>query len=133
MLTLAANPVAQSFLACLEKAQHVTKPFDYWLLKDALPPEDVEGILALPVAAPTDAEFSGRRETNNAQRMFFGADAQRRYAVCRRVADGFKDPPTCGIGSDLLLALRVASNSVASLAVVHATVRYSICPMLAKT
>jgi hypothetical protein len=91
MLTLADNPVAQSFLGCLAKANHVTKPFDYWLLEDALPPEDVEAILDLPVAAPTDALFSGRRETNNAQRLFFGAEAQKKFAVCRRVADGFKD------------------------------------------
>jgi hypothetical protein len=69
MLTLAANPVAQSFLGCLAKANHVTKPFDYWLLEDALPPEDVEAILDLPVAAPADALFSGRRETNNAERI----------------------------------------------------------------
>jgi hypothetical protein len=73
MPTLAANPVAQSFLGCLAKANHVTKPFDYWLLEDALPPEDVEAILDLPVAAPADALFSGRSETNNAQRIFFGA------------------------------------------------------------
>ena len=87
MLTLAANPVAQSFLGCLAKANHVTKPFDYWLLEDALPPEDVEAILDLPVAAPADALFSGRRETNNARAHFLGAEAQEKFAVCRRVAD----------------------------------------------
>ena len=91
MLALADNPVAQSFLGCLARAKHVTKPFDYWLLKGALPEADVEGILALPVAAPADALFNGKRETNNAQRMFFGPDAQERFAACRRVADGFKD------------------------------------------
>jgi hypothetical protein len=51
----------------------------------------VDGILALPVAAPADAVFNGRRETNNAQRMFFGREAQEQFAVCRRVVDGFKD------------------------------------------
>jgi hypothetical protein len=91
MLVLADNPVAQSYLACLGKAQQVTKPFDYWLLKDALPAEDVHAILELPVAAPAEAVFSGRRETNNAQRMFFGREAQERFTVCRRVAEGFKD------------------------------------------
>ena len=92
MLALADNPVAQSFLGCLARAKHVVKPFDYWLLKGALPGEDVDAILALPFAAPADAVFSGRRETNNAQRMFFGREAQESFAVCRRVVDGFKDP-----------------------------------------
>ncbi len=92
MFALADNPVAQSFLGCLAEAKHVTKPFDYWLLKGALPDADVDALLALPVAAPADAVFNGRRETNNAQRMFFGREAQEKFAVCRRLVDGFKDP-----------------------------------------
>jgi hypothetical protein len=91
MLALADNPVAQSFLGCLARAKHVAKPFDYCLLKGALPEAEVDGILALPVTIPSDAVFNGRRETNNAQRIFFGREAQERFAVCRRVAEGFKD------------------------------------------
>lgn len=91
MTALAENPVAQSFLACLARAKHVTKPFDYWLLEGALPEKDVSGILALPFAPPAEAVFNGRRETNNALRMFFGEEAQEKFAVCRRVVDGFKD------------------------------------------
>jgi len=91
MLALVGNPVAQSFLGCLARAKHVTEPFDYWLLKGALPDADVDAVLALPFAAPADAVFNGRRETNNAQRIFFGREAQERFAVCRRVVDGFKD------------------------------------------
>ena len=37
MLAIADNPVAQSFLGCLARAQHVTQSFDYWLLKSVLP------------------------------------------------------------------------------------------------
>ncbi len=92
MSTLTTNPVAESFLACLARAQHVTQPFDYWLLSGALPDADVAAIADLPVAPPRDAVFNGRRETNNSSRMFFGAEAQERYPVVRRVVDGFKDP-----------------------------------------
>jgi len=91
MSTLTINPVAESFLACLARANHVIAPFDYWLLKGALPEADVDAIANLPVAPPENVVFNGRRETNNSSRMFFNAEAQETYAVCRRVVDGFKD------------------------------------------
>jgi len=91
MVTLAQAPVADAFLACLARAKHVTQPFDYWLLKDALPEADLDAIAHLPVAPPEVPVFSGKRETNNSSRMFFGAETQKTYPVCRRVVDGFKD------------------------------------------
>lgn len=92
MVTPAEGLVAETFLACLKAADHATHPFDYWLLRNALPAADVEAISSLPVAPPEDVEFNGRRETNNSSRMFFGAEAQEKHPVVRRVVDGFKDP-----------------------------------------
>lgn len=91
-MTLADNPVTQSFLACLEQANHATEPFDYWLLNGPLLDADIDEILSLPVAPPEGAIFNGKRETNNSQRMFFNADAQERFPVCARLANAFKDP-----------------------------------------
>ena len=88
---VAATTVADAFLGCLARSRHVTKPFDYWLLKDILPTVDVEALLALPLSAPDNPVFNGRRETNNAQRIFFTAENQQTFPVCRRIADGFKD------------------------------------------
>jgi hypothetical protein len=89
---LGANSVAETFIACLSSARHETKPFDYWLLKDALPAENVDAILALSAAPPEGIVLNGKRETNNALRFFFGRENQDRFAVCRRIAEGFKDP-----------------------------------------
>jgi hypothetical protein len=86
------NPVAASFLACLAKAKKVTEPYNYWLLSDALPQEDVTAIAALPFAPPADAVFNGRRETNNATRVYFNPENQARFDVCARVVRGFQDP-----------------------------------------
>ena len=94
MHTLTENAVADSFLSCLEHSRHVTQPFYYWLLEDVLPEADVDAVEALPIAPPQDTEFNGRRETNNATRMFFNAEAQERFPVCRRIVDGFKDERT---------------------------------------
>ncbi len=89
---LEPNAVADSFLACLARSAHITSPYDYWLLHAALPEEDVSAIAALPFAPPAGTVFNGRRETNNATRVYFNGENQERFAVCRRVVAGFQDP-----------------------------------------
>ena len=89
---LALSPVAKTFLDCLAAARHETEPFDYWLLKDAIPAEDIEDILSLAASPSEGVVLDGRRETNNALRFFFTPERQEKFAVCRRVAEGFDDP-----------------------------------------
>lgn len=86
-----ANPVANSFLACLEGARHETRPFDYWLLEQPLPEGDCEDIAALPFASPEGAVFDGKRATNNSLRVYFTVENQAKFEVCRRVVEGFQD------------------------------------------
>ena len=38
--SLAPDPVAETFLACLKQARHETWPFDHWLLTNALTDRD---------------------------------------------------------------------------------------------
>ena len=85
-----ANPVAQSFLGCLARAKHVTKPFDYWLLVDALPWQDVDGILSLPFAPPQDIAFTGKREANNSTRVYFTKENQAKFDVCHHIHGAWK-------------------------------------------
>ncbi len=84
-------PVAESFLACLENADHKTSPFDYWLLNNPLPKGDCEAITSLPFAPPQDSIFNGKRETNNSTRVYFTPENQAKHAVCRRIVEGFLD------------------------------------------
>ena len=86
------DPLAQSFLACLESARHETWPFDYWLLQNVLAMEVADAIARLPFAPPTGTNFDGRRETNNATRVYFTPENQKRFDVCRRLVLGFNDP-----------------------------------------
>lgn len=85
------GPVADSFLACLRKARHETSPFDYWLLDNPLPEGCCDEIANLPFPPPEGADFSGRRETNNALRVYFTPENQAKFAVCRRLVEGFQD------------------------------------------
>lgn len=86
------DPVASSFLSSLADAQHETSPFDYWLLQNALPAQDVDDIANLPFAPPSSLEHEGRRATNNATRVYFTPENQEKFPVCARVAAGFKRP-----------------------------------------
>lgn len=86
------NPVAESFITCLENARHETAPFDFWLLEDPLPEGYCEAIAELPFPAPGAPNYNGRRETNNATRVYFTPENQDRFSVCERVVEGFNSP-----------------------------------------
>ena len=89
---LLADRVSGSFLECLKKADRRRRPFDHWLLTDALPEGVCEAIASLPFDPPSDAVFDGRRETNNSTRVYFTPENQEKFDVCRRVVEGFEDP-----------------------------------------
>jgi hypothetical protein len=91
MPVLAKSSVATQFLDCLAHSRHVTSPFDYWLLNEALPEDDIDAILDLPFPPPRIDSFSGRRETNNSTRVFFDPENQHRHPVMRHIANAFKD------------------------------------------
>lgn len=86
---VSGDQVADSFLRCLDRSNHVTVPFDYWLLTDVLPKADVDEVANLPLPAPKGAVFNGRRETNNSTRIFFSPDNQAKFPVVGRVAAAF--------------------------------------------
>jgi len=86
-----ANPVVNSFLACLQNARRETSPFDYWLLTNPFPDGVCDELVDLPFAPPGGAVFSGKRETNNSSRVYFTPANQVKYDACRRLAQAFQD------------------------------------------
>lgn len=87
-----ADGVTRSFLACLKSARHETRPFDYWLLENPLPDGCCKAIADLPFPSPEGMSFKGRREINNASRVYFTPENQAKFDVCRSVVEGFKSP-----------------------------------------
>lgn len=98
------NATGQNFLQCLQAAQHATAPYDHWLLQDALPEADIEAIAALPFAPPGTAIFNGKRETNNATRVYFTRDNQNKFPVCAAMVEAFTHP-------EMLAALTAATGA----------------------
>ncbi len=72
------------------------RPFRHWLLEDALPGQACVAIDALPFAPPAIDDTGGKRETHNSTRVFFGADARRRYAVCEDLAEALQGAAVTG-------------------------------------
>ena len=87
-----SSTVADKFLDCIMDARHETSPFDYWLLEDPLPDGFCDDITNLPFPSPEGAVFDGKRDTNNALRVYFTRENQAKFEVCRRVVEGFSDP-----------------------------------------
>ncbi|MGE3623722.1 MAG: 2OG-Fe(II) oxygenase [Bdellovibrionales bacterium] len=85
------DPLAGYFLASLAAARHETRPYDYWLLENALPDDVIDGIADLPLLPPFAPLFDGRRESNNSTRFYFTPDHCTAYPVCRDVARIFGD------------------------------------------
>jgi hypothetical protein len=86
------SPAPAHLLSCLEHARHVRAPYDYWLLDNVLPGGVIDAMGELPFAPPEGLGFDGRRDSNNSTRVYFNPDIQERFAVCREVADIFRDP-----------------------------------------
>jgi hypothetical protein len=85
-----AAEIAACFIQCLEEANRRDWPYSYWLLENALPEETVDDIGRLPIAAPTGLLFYGKREINNASRVYFTPENQDKHPVCREMATAFK-------------------------------------------
>lgn len=80
---------AAHFYACLEKAVHHSEPFAYWLLENILPPPLIDALAVLPSPPAEDVVFAGRRENNNACRIYFSPAYQRQFPVCRQLVSLF--------------------------------------------
>jgi hypothetical protein len=78
----------------LSAASQEDSPFRHWLLADVLPVELYRALRDLDLGPPPPAESAGRRETHNAQRLFFGTTAQVRFTAAAGLASAFQHPDT---------------------------------------
>jgi hypothetical protein len=83
--------IADQFIAALDAADHQRWPYDYWLLEEALEKAVAESVALLPFAVQDGMDFGGRRECNNALRVYFTPGLQQRITLWGTIADAFKD------------------------------------------
>ncbi|WP_240002385.1 2OG-Fe(II) oxygenase [Oleisolibacter albus] len=81
----------------LEACNQQEWPFRHWLLTQVLPADAAKAVHGLPWQPPAIDDTQGRRETHNASRRFFNAEARQQFAVAADVAEALQHPETVGL------------------------------------
>ncbi|MCP4935831.1 MAG: 2OG-Fe(II) oxygenase [bacterium] len=86
--------VAQSILSSLDLSDKRLEPYPHWLMQDVLPAGYCEAITSIPIHAPTveEANFDGRRNTNDDLRTYFNEEQQAKRPVIKEIVEGFEHP-----------------------------------------
>jgi hypothetical protein len=85
--------IAACFARAIDTASKGEQPFRHWLLRDVLPRDECDTVAALPIESAAIADTLGRRETNNATRVYFGRENQARFPVCAGMAAALQGGP----------------------------------------
>jgi len=57
-----ADDIVRGFVKSVDNGKRSDKPYRYWSIKDCLPPDTVDDVIALPFEAPSLDGISGKRE-----------------------------------------------------------------------
>jgi hypothetical protein len=69
-------------------------PYRHWLLHNTLPESVAAQLTALPFPVAAVGDTKGRRETNNASRIFFSPENRARHSIVEAVVAAFQDVDT---------------------------------------
>ena len=86
-----ADDVARNFIKSVDSGKRSDKPYRHWLIRDCLPSDTVDDVVALPFEAPSLEGISGKRELHNNTRKYFDVDNRKLFPVCEAVAQAFQD------------------------------------------
>lgn len=89
----AAAILARHFSRVIAGTQPAQYPFRHWLPDGLLPSDACAALATLPIAQPDIADTLGRRETNNATRVYFARENLARFPVCAELAAALQDDP----------------------------------------
>jgi hypothetical protein len=91
VLKSSADDMVRSFVKSVDNGKRSDKPYTYWSIKDCLPADTVDDVIALPFEAPSLDGISGKRELHNNTRKYFDIENRTRFPVCEAVAQAFQD------------------------------------------
>ncbi len=86
--------IAEKFFGSLDRRETRTTPYTHWILKDVLPKDVCDGVLALPITPARIDDTLGRRDAHNESRVFFSVENRKRFNVCRDTAAALQDAAT---------------------------------------
>ena len=77
------------FVRSLLLSDERSQPYRHWLLRHVLPIDFARSLAALPFPAPDAMDHDGRRETNNAKRVYFTPENQKQFSICADFVEAF--------------------------------------------
>ncbi|MGZ5863619.1 MAG: 2OG-Fe(II) oxygenase [Methyloceanibacter sp.] len=86
-----ADDIVRAFIKSIDRGQRADQPYPNWSLKECVPADTLDDMLALPFEAPSLEGVSGKRELHNNTRKYFDVDNRKRFPVCEAVAQAFQD------------------------------------------
>jgi len=90
-----AHTAADDLLSSIaERTTHIANPYDHWVMEGMLPQPTMTALMQLPFMPSAETVHGGKRDgyNNNAFRIYFTPESQKRYPVCREVVEAFSDP-----------------------------------------
>lgn len=97
----ARDRCADGFAAALRAALKEGAPYPHWVLTQALSPEIIAALDALPFPAPALGGQSGSRELHNSSRRYFDPAAIAQHPICRSVAEAFQADETVAVVEEI--------------------------------
>jgi hypothetical protein len=92
-----AEDVIRCFHDSVAKGERNNEPYVHWLVRNCLPGDTVDDILALPFEAPSLDGVSGKRELHNNTRKYFDVENRRQFPVCEAVSQAFQGERVTGL------------------------------------
>jgi hypothetical protein len=86
-----ADDIVRTFIKSIDSGKRADRPYPNWSLKDCVPADTLDDMLALPFEAPSLEGISGKRELHNNTRKYFDVENRERFPVCEAVAQAFQD------------------------------------------
>jgi hypothetical protein len=98
---LVMAPAGSHVRRALVGATRRKAPYRHWLLRDVLPADLCAGVTALPFEPPEVLDTKGKRDTNNASRIFVSEPDRWDFPACEALAEAFQDEATTDLLGDL--------------------------------
>ena len=89
-MAITEQAIVDSVLNSIETSKFTPTPYKHWFLRQCLPQDVIDTILALPFEAPPLDGVSGKRELHNNTRKYFDAENMGQFPVCQAFNDAFQ-------------------------------------------
>jgi hypothetical protein len=86
-----AEDVVRSLIRSIDTAHRSDRPYTHWVMRNCVPADILQELIALPFPAPALDGLSGKRELHNKTRKYVDMDNRAAFPACEALAQAFQD------------------------------------------